>query len=355
MTSLHAHSQSIEVPEPEIPPWCSQGTGCNSQVFVEAMGSVVQGVAQCRMGNDGIFNRPVILVEGFDFGNGWSPTNQGYGSVTWSHIHGADINSFPQGQDYRPLLDSLYQMGADLVFLDFAEGTSALQQKVALLNHVLSLIQDHNVGNEPGILVGVSMGGLVGRLGLKHWESAGTAHCIGQFISVDAPYLGSTIPVGIQALLLGLSTISQEGQDLWQALNSTAARQLLKHHIAGNEEHLAIQAMLSEVGWPSTSINLNIVNSRPNAMADLVPGPLLHLEWGLETPIEASLFHVTADQWEENNPLAGASLLLPGGLFTQFGSNMIQENCLLFPQPLDNPEMAPGSTASHSQHIYQSC
>ncbi|MGB1577936.1 MAG: hypothetical protein ACPG9S_07945, partial [Flavobacteriales bacterium] len=76
----------------------------------------------------------------------------------------------PQGLDYRPLLDSLYERGLDLLFVDFEHGTSSLSAKSALLDHVLTLSLSAKTGSHPAVLAGVSMGGLVVRNTLAQWE-----------------------------------------------------------------------------------------------------------------------------------------------------------------------------------------
>ena len=114
------------------------------------------------------------------------------------------------------------------------------------------------------MLVGVSMGGLVGRIALTQWEHEGMPHCMGQFYTVDSPHFGATMPVGLQALVLALSGQSSQGELLWNALNSSASRQLLQHHIAGNDAHQAAMALLEQHGWPQ-QVNLAVINSRPDA------------------------------------------------------------------------------------------
>ena len=344
-------AQPYLAPLPDTPPWCLGSEAGSSDIAVSFEGALVQGAATVRMGLDNVFDRPVILVEGFDFGSGWDESQLGFGLVTWARIHGTDPLNFPMGLDYRPMLDDLHDAGADLIFLDFAEGTASLQSKTALLTHLLGLIRDHQVGSIPGVLVGVSMGGVVSRMALCNWESAGFPHCIGQYHSIDAPHLGATLPVSLQALILGLSNLSETGHSLWHALNSSAAHQLLQHHIANNGMHDDIQDVLANLGWPRRTLNFNVINSRENATAPLTSDPLILIEWGLDWPWNATTCFVQADRWSSPASEGTAMYALPGDLFSLSGTTPLEIGALSFPQPMHDAEAAAGSEAGHVQNL----
>ena len=346
---ISSQAQTIQVPSPELPPWCPLGVGCSSYVETQVNGALVAGNASLRLGQDGVFDRPVLLVEGFDFGSGWSTALNGHGSVTWNGIFGGDAVQFPMGLEYRAILDELYLQGADVVFLDFEFGTASLQHKAALLSFVMSLVLEVKEGQNPCLMVGVSMGGLIARIALANWEQEGQPHCYGQFHSIDAPHFGAIMPVGLQALVLALSNQSNQGALLWQALNSDAARQLLQHHISGGEEYQSAMAFLNTTGWPQSSLNLAVVNSRPDSYADLSDDPLLHMEWGLDGPLTIELAHVTADRWGGEGSQGGASLTLPGTLWPGDDIPLFESVELQFFQPDVDLEALPGATAAHLQ------
>lgn len=347
MLPAFSFSQSFHVPAPQLPPWASNAPSNTAEVSVFHQGTLVVGQASFRMGNDGVFDKPIILVEGFDFGSGWRDDVHGFGTVTWHGIFGGDPENVPAGLDYRPLLDELHACGADVVFLDFEFGTASLQAKSALLRHVIGLTNAYRQGILPGILVGVSMGGVVGRMALTSMEHEQQDHCIGQFYSIDAPHLGAVMPVGFQALVLGLSSQSENGMQLWQALNSVAARQLLRHHIADDNTFLETQLELHQSGWPATPHNLAIINSRENALAELTSAPLLRIEWGVSAPFNSSLFYVQADRWSSSQSQGGASYLLPGDLNPWSDAGIVQTGSYIFTQPPSDEESLPGSQATH--------
>ena len=120
------------------------------------------------------------------------------------------------GADFRPVLDSLFTLGIDVFFLDFFDGSDTVEHNAALTKSVLRSIRDFNQSDQAMALVGVSMGGLVGRLALAEMEADDELHCTGMFVAIDAPFQGATLPTGLQALLLGLASSSQEAMQQWR-------------------------------------------------------------------------------------------------------------------------------------------
>lgn len=350
----HMWGQVGFVPIPELPPWCTSSDNCSNELAIEVDGILVKGKAMVRMGHDGLFDKPILLVEGFDFGQGWHPQMNGFGTVTWNGIYGGDLTGFPEGLNYRPMLDDLYQKGGDVVLLDFADGTASVQQKTKLLDHLLHLVRDAQHGALPGILVGVSMGGVVARLALAQWEDLGQSHCIGEFFSVDAPHLGATLPTGLQALVLGLSDMSAQGQALWDAMNSIAARQLVAHHITSSQSHEDTQALLQNTGWPKACNNLAVVNSRPDAHAHLTNEPLLNIEWGLNLPIQSGVYFVRAGRWQQGGTDISASFALPSFNMADGNASLMDIGVLSFPQPEEDAASKPGSVSGHLSLLAQS-
>lgn len=348
---LKSLAQPYVAPEPELPPWCTTESNGSGVLSIEFNGHMVEGFAAFRMGADDVFDQPVVLVEGFDLGSGWQEEEFGFGNLTWSRIHGTDPVGFPLGLDYRPLLDELHDLGGDLIFLDFAEGTTSVHNKAGLLNHLMEQVLDQDFGSMPIIVVGVSMGGVVTRLALTDWEALGVPHCVGHYYSLDAPHLGASLPVGLQALILGLSSTSETGQALWNALNSSAARELLQHHISGNDEFYAIQECLQQAGWPKRSLNFNIINSREGANAPLTTDPLLRLEWGFSWPWNTSTCYVEAERWSSSPNSTSASFVLPGSLFDLSGTSPLQVGSFSFPQPNTDPEIVAGSQSGHLSEL----
>lgn len=335
------------IPQPDPPPWNAENTVTPGFVSCNGIQNAVHGVVQYRCGSDNVLDRPLLLIEGLDLGQGWSSQNQGYGNITWNHIHGGHPAEFPQGADFRPALDSLHFWGVDVFLLDFAEGQGSTLDKVELTKHVLNLIAQSNAADHAIALVGVSMGGVVGKMALAQLESEGILHCTGMFFSIDAPFLGATLPIGLQALLQGLSNTSASALAQWHSLNSPAAMELLRHHIINPSVHPWFQEQ--QVNWPQVTRNFNIINSHPSGHPLLDWSPLIDIQWGWTESI-GSPFHLQAKRWQPN--LAGgihsmAEFCLPGDLdpFTDLG--LINSACINAWVPTDDLCNVPGSRSPH--------
>ena len=342
-------AQPNAVPPPESPPWCPSGTACSGGVSVWHNGVMVEGVVNYRAGADGVFDRPVVVVEGLDIGTGWSEEEHGFGQITWHDIYGGDVVNMPQGLQFRSLLDEIYDLGGDVLFVDFALGIGDLHGQAALVSHVLELSHSAADVGAPTALVGVSKGGVVARMALTSLEALGQPSCVSQFYCIDTPFDGALLPVGLQGLILGLAPLSEELQGLWQALNSPAARSLLQNHVMGNGDHSSLQAWLSANAPPENAFNFAVVNSRSGAVAGLSNDPLVRLAWGWTETVESPFF-VQANRWNANvagdlHPAAG--VLLPGDLNPWSPTPPLSMATIsLEADPVDW-ENAPGSEATH--------
>ena len=314
LTVCKGLAQPWLIPVPDSPPWCPAGTGCNAQISAIHEGVDVQGVAHCRLGLDGVFDKPVVLLEGIDF----NPTavaapELGFGDLHWGTMFGSDLTQVPLAAGYRPMLDSLHARGADVIMLDFEDGTTSLERKAALARRLLELVLSSKVGNIPVTVVGVSMGGVVARMMLAQWESeAGQGHCVSPFVAIDAPFLGAVLPQGFQGLMSILAGQSSQAAQFWEVFNSPAAKQLLRNHMEDSFAHQDVLTLLNTLGWPEQTQNLNVVNSHPQGLAPLSESPLLHVEWAL-SPWSQPSFMMRAERWNTDNGFLAAAIL-PGDL-----------------------------------------
>ena len=345
-----------QIPMPSPPPW-NIAAGIDSPIVsAPSENQTIYGALHCRLGVDDVLDRPLLLIEGLDLAQGWDPVNQGFGSITWGHIHGSDVASFPQGADFRPVLDSLFTLGIDVFFLDFFDGSDAVEDKAALTKSVLRSIRDFNQSDQAMALVGVSMGGLVGRLALAEMEADDELHCTGMFVAIDAPFQGATLPTGLQALLLGLASSSQEAMQQWHSLHSPAALQLLSNHSTSTAIHELLLQRMEEAGWPRWSRNINVINSHVTANPALTSSPLLQMEWELTEGI-GSPFFLVAERWRPE--WAGevhemASFCLPGELNPFSSVGWMNTQCIDTTVPETDVCNVPGSTAPHVSLFAQS-
>ncbi|MGH6953446.1 MAG: hypothetical protein ACREGL_04645, partial [Alphaproteobacteria bacterium] len=155
---------------------------------------------------------PVVVIEGFDLDN----------SLGWDELY--------QLLNQEGLVDSLTGRGFDLVVLDFADATDALQRNAFVVETLIDQVEAAIGPSASLALVGASMGGLCTRYALCHLETSGPGHQVRNFISFDAPQGGADIPLGIQYWVDFFSGLSAEAAGLRDILNRPAARQMLLHH-----------------------------------------------------------------------------------------------------------------------------
>ncbi|CAM4045523.1 DUF676 domain-containing protein [Flavobacterium branchiophilum] len=87
-----------------------------------------------------------------------------------------------------------------------------------------------NGSTEQITLIGPSMGGLISRYALAYMEKNNIPHNVKLWVSFDSPHLGANIPIATQAQLLFLGTIGESAEALEKYksnLQSPAARQML--------------------------------------------------------------------------------------------------------------------------------
>ena len=109
LTAAEGLAQPWVIPSPDSPPWCPEGTGCNAQISATHDGAEIHGVAHCRLGIDGVFDKPVVLLEGIDFNPATVASPElGFGDLHWGSMFGNNLTQVPLATGYRPMLDSLY-------------------------------------------------------------------------------------------------------------------------------------------------------------------------------------------------------------------------------------------------------
>lgn len=180
---------------------------------------------------DGKVRRPLIVVEGF----GGEFTNTAKLFALLSKTTSTEI----------PLEDWLNEREYDLIWVDYKNPYASISDNA---NYVIQAIEWINArkhadgSNEPNVLLGASMGGVVNKLALlrMHNEQGKDAE-VERFFSFDAPLQGANYPIGVQAFLvdlidqasnIGASTASLD--DAFQLLNSPAAVDLLKARVLLN-------------------------------------------------------------------------------------------------------------------------
>jgi hypothetical protein len=197
---------------------------------------------------DNILDKPIILVDGFDFGE-----TRNVQSIY--ELLNFDYNGTPSN-----LGDLVRDEGFDIVILDFPiytrpednavidGGVDYIERNAMLLVELIQIINSQKIGNEQNVVIGPSMGGLISRYALNYMENQSLQHDTRLWISFDAPHHGANVPIGFQHLfnylafglqlggLVGDQSIVALQPVVEGMLKSPAARQMLTDQF---EPHLA--------------------------------------------------------------------------------------------------------------------
>lgn len=127
---------------------------------------------------DGIFDKVMILVTGFDTQNDDHPIDQ--------------INT-----DWQPLIDQMQPYGWDIVIFDYVDGSIDIKQNADNLARFIEVVNSVAVPNYHLAICGGSMGGIVGRAMFAQENSNMGAD---QFVTVDSPHHGVYLSPWIEGL-----------------------------------------------------------------------------------------------------------------------------------------------------------
>ncbi|MDB2587082.1 T9SS type A sorting domain-containing protein [Flavobacteriaceae bacterium] len=233
---VQAQGRFFAEPNPEFFPERSVVSTITANVAYQGFGEPQayfgQGEYEIFLDNvDGVLDRPVIVLDGFDPGDG-----RGIGALYASLSYG--------GQN---LADELRNLGFDIVVLnapnyvtdgyEIGGGGDFIQRNAMVL---IALIQELNAqkqGEEELVVLGPSMGGLIARYALAYMEQEGLPHETRLYLSFDSPHRGANIPIALQYLINYFAVVG--GDPMAQAtvdfvLNSTAAKQMLVDHLSGH-------------------------------------------------------------------------------------------------------------------------
>lgn len=294
-------------------------------------GSVVEGILSRSKSGHG--KQPFIYVEGFDidlFGNKSLEENPGgYG------IQGP-MTLIDGGID--PLLVTNY----DFYYLDFKDGTCSNKAKAALLEKVITQINDSKTKEITNIIFGSSMGGLTARYCLANMERRGEKHQTSILLCQDTPNQGANVPLGALYAIHELIKIynryagnNSEINDgigyLQRIIHSTAAKEILYNYVTpqgtlNNTVHDSFMAELQELGYPKgdngTLRCLAISNG--NDFISLADHPLLSFDAKFSItafsnvfyPILSPIFGTAVGIIFKNLKAALSSLLIGGSKLT---------------------------------------
>ncbi len=223
-----------------------------------------------QIGDDNTFDKPIIILEGFDIEN----------SVTAQELY----------NDWESLVSILESNGYDIITLSYENPYKSMHDNSQHLKDLITEVNNKKTGNFELTLIGQSMGGVIIRMALTELENEGYDHQTGLYVSFDAPHKGANIPLGIQTFTDDLSEIdavelldflvydwfgfivkvwsfgivglNNPFDSFLDALNSTASRELLIYHFKNHTNNLFsdMQDYLDNLGYPQKSKNIALIN-----------------------------------------------------------------------------------------------
>ena len=241
---------------------------------------------------DGILDKPIILVDGFDPGDTRNTTaiyemlnygtNQNLGDLMRAQGYDVIVLNFPTySRDASTIIDG---------------GVDYIQRNAMILVELMNQINAQKIGNEKNVVIGPSMGGLISRYALRYMEQNGLNPDTRLYLSFDAPHLGANVPIGFQHLFnyMGfgpLEDVTMQGI-VNGMLKSPAAREMLLDHFEGHLKSgdavefdpaklLAVgapnyrtpfQNELNTIGFPTSTRNIAISNGAGNGTKTGTPG-----------------------------------------------------------------------------------
>ncbi|NOT35890.1 MAG: T9SS type A sorting domain-containing protein [Saprospiraceae bacterium] len=190
--------------------------------------------------DDRKIRKPLILIEGFD------PLNTLGSDLVFKKYSGEDglLDRFYENP--KLLSEYLHDDDYDVFYIDYKQGHIKIQDNAFYVQQAIDWINErkHKDGSyESNIVIGASMGGVVGYYALKQMENLGKNHEAELYLTVDSPLKGANIPVGMQAFIhelanyeIGGKKLKDQGEDNGLkkgtfALNSDAANQMLYYHL----------------------------------------------------------------------------------------------------------------------------
>jgi len=138
--------------------------------------------------------KPLIFVEGFnppELGEDQNLNPLSWVSNYTNQVLGNNLSLF----------DLINNEGYDVIYIDYHDGGAAIQNNAAALIEAIQWINNTKNANdsfEKNVVIGSSMGGLVGKYALRSMELNGLDHDTELFLAMDSPMRGANVPLGVQ-------------------------------------------------------------------------------------------------------------------------------------------------------------
>ncbi len=198
--------------------------------------------------SDNVLRKPLIILDGFNTGSSDDANVDAVTTQVFLDFFNLYKNTPTSIGLDRPLTQDLRNEGYDLIFVNWQSegGRDNIRYSAYLLQQIIASINTQkaiNNSNEKNVLIGISMGGVIGKFALLDLErqnpnAANGGHDMKLFIGFDAPMQGANIPLGFQYLVKDLGddilfgVLGKNSKGLRRGLielKSPAARQLLTY------------------------------------------------------------------------------------------------------------------------------
>jgi len=149
------------------------------------------------------------------------------------------------------LRDFLELEGYDLVFIDWVDALRDMRENAEGVIAAIDFINDlkeQNGSEEKNIVLGMSMGGVIGKYALLSMENQGIDHETEKFLAFDSPLRGANVPLGLQYLYefirgieikaygVPILDFTPQLSEVDRTFNSPAVQQLLLYHTNAFDE-----------------------------------------------------------------------------------------------------------------------
>lgn len=312
---------------------------------------------------DGVLDKPIIILDGFDPGDQRDITGL-YNSLEFDGQNMADLLR-AEGYDIVILNQPVYTTDG----LQIDGGADFIQRNGLVLAAMIQFLNAEKVGDEELVVLGPSMGGLIGRYGLAWMEANDLDHETRLYLSFDSPHRGANIPISIQYLINYLAEDSGDPTAtaiVDQVLNSVAAKQMLLDHYsahllngstfeqdpnkllpAGAENFRdSFQAELDALGFAQNVRNVAMINGAGDGTTTGTPGmQVVSTTLDLAPLVTADVeIHFTPEASQTNNVVQFDTFVIgiPAGSFGADAQSTPES---------DGVDSAPGGTSSFSDAL----
>ena len=209
--------------------------------------------------------RPLIIVEDMDL------------SALSSKLKMDLSGLLSQGGGIGDAIDQLSQL-YDIIYVDFNDGLDDLLRNAEMLHKALVMVNQNRYDkfSDESYIVGLGTGGVLARMAVNMMEKANEDHKVQKIISINSPFKGINIPLGLQSLIwqiynagdalnLASGQLKKTATELKNVLDSDVMKQMLVYSIDENFKYrndhtLFYQGnnLISELPKKCESINISL-------------------------------------------------------------------------------------------------